>query len=234
MIITDIESPLMKSSVIIPTLNEEASISRVLQDLRSLEGLEIIVSDGGSKDSTLAIAESLARVLRSKPGRGIQMNSGAAVASGDILLFLHADTRLPENWKESILSAMSDSRVAAGAFSLSIDSERLSHKIISSMANLRSGLTKIPYGDQGIFVRRSIFEKIGGFKEIPVMEDVDLMRRLKKMGKIVILGEKVKTSARRWEKEGVVYTTIRNWLLIILYYAGVTPERLYRYYRTVR
>lgn len=224
----------MKVTVIVPTLNEGASIGSVLRDLRRTEGLEIIVSDGGSTDNTLAIAERLATILKSKPGRGCQMNAGAAKASGDILLFLHADTRLPENWKECLLSAMSDRRVAAGAFSLSIDSARLSYKIISSTANLRSRLTNIPYGDQGIFVRRSIFEKIGGFKEITIMEDVDLMRRLKKVGKVVLLKDKVKTSARRWEKEGFVYTTIRNWLLLTLYYLGVPPERLYNFYRVVR
>lgn len=224
----------MKIAVIVPTLNEEASIGITLQDLRSLGGVEIIVSDGGSTDSTLAIAERLATILKSKPGRGTQMNAGAKTASGEILLFLHADTVLPGGWKEKLLSTMSDENVVAGAFSLSIDSGRLSHKIISSTANLRSRLTKIPYGDQGIFVRRDVFEKIGGFKEIQIMEDVDLMRRLKKVGKVVLLKYKVKTSARRWEREGIVYTTIRNWLLLILYYLGVSPEKLNRFYRAVR
>lgn len=223
-----------KLSVIIPTLNEQEVLYRTLEDLGNIAGIEVIISDSGSTDNTVDLCRGLAKVISSVPGRGHQLNAGAAEASGDILLFLHADTILSENWNYKILSALSNKEVVGGAFSLSIDSDRLSHKIISSAANIRSKITGVPYGDQGIFVRRSLFEKIGGFKEIPIMEDVDLMRRLKKVGRVVLLRDKVKTSARRWEKEGVVYTTIRNWLLISLYYMGVPPERLYRLYKTVR
>lgn len=162
------------------------------------------------------------------------MNAGASVASGDVLLFLHADTLLPENWEEKLLSAMSDEGVVGGAFTLSIDSARLFHKIIAAAANIRSRVTGIHYGDQGIFVKRSVFDKIGGFKDIPIMEDVDLMRRLKKVGTVVMLKDKVATSARRWDKEGAVHATIRNWLLITLYYMGVAPERLYKLYKMIR
>jgi len=221
-------------SVIIPTLNEEDVIKKTLQGLAKVPGIEIIVSDGGSTDKTVNLCKQFARVINSEPGRGCQMNAGAKEASGDILLFLHADTLLPENWKDKIISAMSNEIIVGGAFSLSIDSGRLSHKIISATANIRSRISGIQYGDQGIFVRRSVFEEIGGFKDIPIMEDVDLMRRLKKVGTVVMLRDKVRTSARRWEKEGVIYTTLRNWLLISLYYMGVSPERLYRFYKIIR
>lgn len=221
-------------SVIIPTLNEEDVIEKTLDGLVKVPGIEVIVSDGGSTDKTVNLCKQFARVVNSEPGRGRQMNAGAKEASGDILLFLHTDTILSEGWKDKIVTAMSGENVVCGAFSLSIDSERLSHKIISATANIRSRITRIPYGDQGIFIKRSVFEKIGGFKDIPIMEDVDLMRRLKKVGKVVMLKDKVKTSARRWEKEGVIYTTLRNWLLISLYYMGVSPEKLHRFYKTIR
>lgn len=224
----------MKLSLIIPALNEKEFIEKTLKEIVKVPGVEVIVSDGGSTDSTPEISASAARVVKSMPGRGIQMNTGASVASGDVLLFLHADTLLPENWAEKLLSAMSDERVVGGAFTLSIDSARLSHNIIASVANIRSRVTGIHYGDQGIFVKRSVFEKIGGFKDIPIMEDVDLMRRLKKAGIVVMLKDKVATSARRWDKEGAVYATIRNWLLITLYYIGVAPERLYKFYKMTR
>ncbi|MBM2838076.1 MAG: glycosyl transferase family 2 [Deltaproteobacteria bacterium] len=224
----------MDISVVIPVLNEEKVIERNLRDLNKNLITETIVSDGGSNDDTVVIASRFAKVVHSNPGRGAQMNFGAKAATCDILLFLHADTILPDQWRDRILSSMADEGVVGGAFSLSIDSDRLSHRIIAATANLRSRLTKLPYGDQGIFVKRSVFEKIGGFKDIPIMEDVDLMRRLKKSGKVIILDDKVKTLARRWEKEGVVYSTLRNWLLLTLFYMGVTPERLYKLYRAVR
>lgn len=221
----------MSISVIIPTLNEEAAIE---ETLKRLTGQEIIISDGGSTDRTMEIARRLAKVVPSPCGRGCQMNSGAREASGDTLLFLHADTILPDGWADMIRTATADERVIGGAFSLSIDSGKLSHRIIAATANLRSRFLGLPYGDQGIFVKTSVFKGISGFKDIPIMEDVDLVRRLKKTGKVVLLKDKVTTSARRWEREGVVYTTIRNWSLMTLYLIGFPPERLYRFYKTVR
>lgn len=224
----------MNISVIIPVLNEEKVIERNLIDLNKNLITETIVSDGGSSDATVVIASRFAKVVHSNPGRGTQMDLGAKAATSDILLFLHADTILPDQWRDRILSSMANEDVVGGAFSLSIDSDRLSRRIIAAVANLRSRFLKLPYGDQGIFVRRSVFEKLGGFKDIPVMEDVDLMRRLKKSGKVVILGDKVKTSARRWEREGVLYSTARNLLMLTLYYIGVAPERLCKLYKAVR
>lgn len=224
----------MKLAIIIPTLNEEKTIHNCLKYLENNEGLEVVVSDGGSTDSTLKIAEKFAQIVRSSPGRGTQMNAGAAASSCDILLFFHADTTLPEGWRDSIISVMSDKKVVGGAFSLEIETKKPSLKLVAATANLRTRITNIPYGDQGIFVRRSVFEEIGGFRDFPIMEDVDLMRRLKKVGGVVLLKDRVKTSDRRWRTEGVVYTTIRNWLLLILYYIGVSPHKIYRFYKTVR
>lgn len=149
----------MDISVVIPVLNEEKVIERNLRDLNKNLITETIISDGGSNDATVVIASRYAKVVHSNPGRGTQMNLGAKAATCDILLFLHADTILPDQWRARILSSMADEGVVAGAFSLSIESDNLSHRIIAATANLRSRLIKLPYGDQGIFVKRSEFEK---------------------------------------------------------------------------
>ncbi|MBI4715382.1 MAG: glycosyltransferase family 2 protein, partial [Nitrospirae bacterium] len=162
------------------------------------------------------------------------MNAGAAKASGEVFLFLHADTRLPAGGLGMIREALADHEVAGGAFSLAIDSPRPSLRGIARMANLRTRLTRIPFGDQGIFVRREIFDRIQGFPPWPFMEDVAFSRRMKKEGRVAILREKVLTSPRRWEGEGVLYGTLRNWGLLILFYLGVSPFRLKRWYGDVR
>lgn len=160
------------------------------------------------------------------------MNCGAAKSSGDILIFLHADTRLPMNSLHRIAAVMEDKACIGGAFDLGIDSDHFAFRIIEKMASWRSRLTSIPYGDQAIFIRRDYFQSLGGFKNIPIMEDVELMRRIKhRQGKINILKDKVKTSPRRWETEGVVFCTLRNWFLITLYLLGVKPETLAKFYR---
>jgi rSAM/selenodomain-associated transferase 2 len=160
------------------------------------------------------------------------MNHGAALAAGNILIFLHADTRLPTDAMAFIDTAMRDESYMAGAFDLAIDSERPIFRLIEKAASLRSRLTRIPYGDQAVFMRKTVFKKLGGFRNIPIMEDVEIMRRIKKQGgKIRIIDRKVLTSSRRWKRDGIVYTTLRNWLLITLYLLGVKPDKLVRFYQ---
>jgi rSAM/selenodomain-associated transferase 2 len=159
------------------------------------------------------------------------MNAGATVARGEILIFLHADTILPDNALEKISQALQGRDYVGGAFDLKIDSDRLFLKYISARASLRSRWNRIPYGDQAIFIRKKYFDQLGGYKEIPLMEDVDLMRRIKKDGKkIFILPDKVITSARRWESDGILFTTMRNQILVRLFYLGISPHRLAKYY----
>lgn len=222
-------------SIILPVLQENSLINGIIDHLHSLENnkdTEIIVVDGDPKGTTLtAIARDNVTKLRSPRGRGKQMNLGAREAKGKILLFLHADTELPSNALRLIAAAMKDKRYVAGAFDLGIRSERLIFRVIESAASLRSRLTRIPFGDQAIFVRKDYFEKIGGYKDIPIMEDVEIMKRIKKRGdKIVIVRQRVRTSSRRWEKEGILRCTLRNWLLQVLYLLGVSPHRFYKLY----
>ena len=168
----------------------------------------------------------------SEKGRGRQMNFGVALAAGEILIFLHADTTLPYDAVELIEKAMEDGSRIAGAFDLAIDSERTAYRLIERAASFRSRMTRIPYGDQTIFIKKRDFLALGGFSDIPIMEDVEFMQRIKKRKwKICIIGKAVRTSPRRWEKEGIVYTTLRNWLIILLYLCGAKPESLVRFYR---
>ena len=222
-------------SVIIPTLNEELTLEKSLISVGNSKDVEIIVSDGGSDDATLAIAERLAdKTLSSPSGRGAQLNQGAAAAAGDILLFLHADTILPAGWEDYIGEALRDEEVAGGAFSFSLPNRSTPFAFIILMVNIRSRLLKLPYGDQSLFVRRRIFDKLSGFRQIPIMEDVELVKGMRRLGRIQILDQPVITSSRRWEKEGWIRTTFRNLCLLFLYHLGVSPERLYRFYRDVR
>ena len=223
-------------SIIIPVLQEQKSIHQVLSNLMqqpAIDRSEIIVIDGDPMGSTLkAVDSSVITRLISAPGRAVQMNAGAARAKGRVLLFLHADTKLPDNALGSIEQALEDPCIAGGAFELSIASQRLFLKYIACRANMRTRTNRIPYGDQAIFLRKSIFEEMSGYRPLPIMEDLDLMRRLKKgRHKISILRDRVQTSARRWEAEGVLVTTLRNQLLVLLYYLGVSPDTLARLYR---
>jgi len=222
-------------SVIIPVFHEQAVINETLESLLAgrFEGAwEIIVVDGDSERTTLkALRDD--RVLKavSEKGRGKQMNQGALLAGGEIVLFLHADTEIPPDGLARICSAMRQSRYVGGSFDLGIRSHKRRFRLVERVASLRSRITRIPYGDQAIFLRREYFLSIGGFSDIPVMEDVELMRRIKHSGgKICILDERALTSARRWEQEGVLYCTLRNWILVGLYLLGVSPDRLARYY----
>ena len=219
-------------SIIIPALNEAATIARTLSHLEGVDDLEVFVVDGGSEDETAKLAESRgAKVIHSHPGKAVQMNAGAAAATGDVLAFLHADTLLPEDFNRQIVSALHQNGVVAGAFRLSIDSTVAGIRIIERMANWRSRILRLPYGDQALFMKKSLFEKMGGFAEVPIMEDFILIRRLKHKGKIVLLPESVMTSPRRWLHFGIFKTWLINQWIIIAYYLGTPPERLNRWYR---
>ena len=223
-------------SVIIPVLHEAGNINSLLDHVALQAGpsaLEVIVADGADeKDTLAAIRRDSVIPVSSSPGRGKQMNAGAAAAQGDILLFLHADTRLPEGGLADVERIMAGNAYVGGAFDLGIDSKHWFLKMTQHVGTLRSRLTRVPYGDQAIFIRRSFFESIGGYRELPLMEDVDLMRRIKRAGgRICFIPKRVSTSARRWEKDGAIRGTLRNWVLISLYLLGVPPERLVKFYK---
>lgn len=221
-------------SVVIPTLDEAAVLGDTLAALPP-GPVEVIVADGGSRDATRAIARAHGcRVVASTPGRGVQMNAGAAAAKGGVLLFLHADTRLPPGAPEAIAAALADPEVVGGAFRLGIDSPDRFLRLVAEAANLRSRLTGVCYGDQAPFVRREAFAALGGFPPFPIMEDVAFGRALRRLGRVVLLEGRVATSARRWERENPLYTTLRNTALVSLFRLGVAPERLARWYRPVR
>jgi len=223
-------------SIIIPVLYEAHSINACLEALFTQfpdETFEVIVVDGDAERTTLRqIVHPEVIKLRAQRGRGKQMNAGAQAAKGEILIFLHADTRLPHNALSRIREVMSDKQYVAGAFTLSFESKRPVFALIAGAASWRYRLTRLPYGDQAFFMSRRYFNEIGGFAEIPIMEDVEMMRRIRKRGeRIRILHDAVTTSPRRWEKEGIFYSVIRTWALAFLFYCGVDPERLAKHYR---
>jgi len=223
-------------SIIIPVLNEEECIEEFLSHLHRFTGeAEIILVDGGSEDRTVEIASRFdyVTIISGKRGRARQMNFGVKVANGDILLFLHADTYLPDNAINAVEKIVRDG-ADGGCFSLKIDSPRLPLRIASQLITHRTKMTNIATGDQAIFVRRKIFDELVGYADMPLMEDLDFTRRLKRVGTFVELDLKVSTSARRWEKWGVYKTILLMWCLRILYYIGIPPERLAKFYRDVR
>jgi rSAM/selenodomain-associated transferase 2 len=217
-------------------LNEEKTLGRCLSSLRLSEYEELIVVDGGSVDATTSIArEYTDKVINSEKGRGAQMNAGAETADGDILLFLHADCVLPEEGFNVIREIISDAKVSAGGFRLSIEHPAFAFRIIERGANLRSALTRLVYGDQGLFIRKEMFLNLGGFKEIPLMEDVEISQRLKRAGKIAFVNPPIRTLPRRWLKEGPMYTTLRDWAIAIAYTVfKVRPEKLIKHYGNIR
>jgi rSAM/selenodomain-associated transferase 2 len=225
--------------VIIPVFDEADMINAAIRSLKEIkydDAVEMIVVDGDSSGSTVnCITEPGALRLTSEKGRAIQMNLGAAHASGDMLLFLHADTILPEKGFEKIKEVMANGKYVAGAFNYAIESRHRFLRHIYYTSYLRSRITRIAYGDQAIFIRKDYFDKIGGYPEIPVMEDVELMKKIKKnKDEICILKEGVKTSIRRYEEEGVIYGWLRNHKMRFLYFLGVSPERLAKFYPDVR
>lgn len=215
-------------TIVMPVLNEARGLAESLQALAPLRarGHEVIVVDGGSDDASAGLAAPLAdRVLHAPRGRAVQMNAGARAASGDVLLFLHADTRLPAAADEKILSAMQEH--FWGRFDVEIDGRHPLLRVVAAAMNLRSRLTGIATGDQAIFVRREAFP---GFPEIALMEDIALSRALKRGGPPACLRNRVRTSGRRWESRGVLRTILLMWHLRALFWLGVSPERLARRY----
>lgn len=227
-------------SIIIPVLNEPEIIQKTLEHLalQSAEKtIEIVVVDADPDERTLKTihlensSNLRLKAATSAKGRGIQMNRGAELASGPVLLFLHADTSLPEGGIDAILSTLQNPDLMGGAFDLGIRSSRWGYRIIEKVATVRSRMTRLPYGDQAIFLRKDYFQSIGGFSPIPIMEDVDIMQRIKKRGDAIeIIAKQVQTNPRRWEKEGLIFGTLRNWVLISLYLMGVSPHKLGKYY----
>ncbi len=215
-------------SIVLPVLNEAPGIVAALQALAPLRaaGAEVIVADGGSTDRSAELAGPLAdRVLEAPRGRASQMNAGAAAARGDILLFLHADTRLPDGAGRLIAQALAGGR-RWGRFDVQIEGKSVWLPLVAAMMNLRSRLTGIATGDQAVFVAREAFVAVGGFPDIPLMEDIELSRRLRRIGRPACLAARVTTSGRRWEAHGVWRTILRMWRLRLRYFLGADPQCL--------
>ncbi|BAY43423.1 glycosyl transferase family protein [Scytonema sp. HK-05] len=214
-------------SIIIPVLNEVKNIKQAVASTQPSTNVEVIVVDGGSNDGTAEIAESLGVKLISAPrGRATQMNAGALAATGDILLFLHADSRLPAEFDIMVRTALQQRGVVAGAFALRIDAQLWSLRLVEWGVNWRSRFLQMPYGDQAIFLTKETFDLIGKFPEFPIMEDFELIRRLRRTGQITMINVPVLTSARRWLKNGVFKTTLTNQIIILAYLLGVSPKRI--------
>ena len=227
-----------KISIVIPTLNEAATITKILANIHPLPNVEVIIVDGGSIDHTIKLAQaSGVRVLSSPKGRAHQMNVGAKAATGEILLFLHADTVLPSGFEQMVRSTLQppiDKQLPitiAGAFTLKIDDPMPSLRWIEWMVTWRSKWRQMPYGDQAIFLTAETFRSISGFVEMPIMEDFELIKRLQRLGRIEILAAPVLTSARRWLQRGIWQTTLINQAIIIGYSIGISPDRLVTWYR---
>jgi rSAM/selenodomain-associated transferase 2 len=224
-------------SIIVPVLHEAERIIDLIGHLRQLDpekSSEIIVVDGAPEGDTLhAIHDDRITKISSEKGRARQMNAGFFAAKGDILIFLHADTELPFSALKRMNAFINRNEFVGGAFDLGIKSDKMIFKVIAFLGSLRSRLNRIPYGDQAIFIRRDYFSEIGGYKDIPLMEDVELMQRVKRSGKkILMFHDRVMTSPRRWEEEGLLYCILRNWALQILYFLGVSPHKLVNFYKS--
>jgi len=226
----------MKLSIIVPMLNEEAAIASTLRALRtgSPEG-EIIAVDGGSGDRSIEIARPLCDLLIEAPrGRAAQMNAGAVQATGEVLAFVHADTIVPRTFAADIEAAIADPHIVGGRFDLRLDDGHALCVLIGALISLRSRVSRTATGDQAIFVRRHVFQTLGGFPDLPICEDLEFARRLKRTGKIACLRSRVITSARRWRKAGIIRTVARMWLIRGAYLAGVPPAKLARGYCDIR
>jgi rSAM/selenodomain-associated transferase 2 len=215
-------------SVVIPALDEECRLPAAIRSVR--DAAEVLVVDGGSRDSTRAVAAAEgARVLESLPGRGRQIDLGARAVAGDWLVFLHADTRLEAGWAEALRALPAE--VVGGAFRLAIDGRGAGFRVVEAGVRARVSVLRLPYGDQALFVRRETYQRIGGMPHLPLMEDVAFVTRLRQAGRLAFPAVHAVTSARRWEEHGLLGATLRNWWLLLLYGMGQPPERLARRYR---
>ena len=219
-------------SIIVPALNEAGCIRELLRQLQALraQGHEVIVVDGGSCDATVALAQPLVDQLLPAPaGRALQMNIGAQAARGRVLWFVHADTRVPETAAQVIIETVAHA-AGWGRFDVRLSGDRLLFRLVERMMNWRSRFTGIATGDQGIFVTRELFERVGGFAALPLMEDIDLSSRLKREQRPLCLRATLTSSSRRWEQKGIVRTIALMWVLRLAYFLGVPPARLAMHY----
>jgi rSAM/selenodomain-associated transferase 2 len=226
----------MKLSVIVPMLNEEHAIAAALAAIRrGAPDAELIVVDGGSTDASIVTAGPLAdRVISAPRGRARQMNAGASAAGGDTLAFVHADSVVPRDFADAIATALVDPQTVGGRFDLELDEQTPICRLIGALISIRSRLSRTGTGDQAVFVRRDVFERLNGFPDIELCEDLDFARRLKRAGRVACLRSRVITSARRWRRHGFARTILKMWTIRLLYLAGVPPARLARMYSDVR
>jgi rSAM/selenodomain-associated transferase 2 len=224
----------LKTSVIIPTLNEAGCLAGTLKAVREQQPHEIIVVDGGSTDGTMAQAGQDVQVLSSARGRAVQMNAGAARATGDLLFFLHADCTLEQGALAEAARALARRHVAACCFTMRVSADGRLYRLIDACATARVWLTGLIYGDQGLVVRRRDFEELGGFPPLRFMEDLFFSRRLRSLGRTLVLPRRIWVSPRRWQRAGLVRQTLRNWTLTALAAGGISPDGLARFYPEVR
>lgn len=223
-------------SVVIPTLDEAATVGALLSDLAAVTvPYEVIIADGGSTDETIQIGEAAgARMVVAKAGRGIQLRKGAEIARAPLLCFLHADVRLDADAAARLSALAISPPDFACAFRLRIEAGDLRFRLVEAGANRRTRLFGLPYGDQGLVLRREQYDEVGGYPALPLMEDVALARSLRRITRVRLLDEALGVSPRRWYRDGVVLRTLRNWILLARYLAGASPERLVEAYRPER
>lgn len=227
------ETP-QKISVIMPVLNEAKILENTLSQLQlELGSHELIVVDGGSTDTSVQIAEKYGKVVISERGRARQLNTGVAVATGDILIFLHADIWLESGALMAVATAISSGYVGGG-FRQKIDGKNVLYRLIEMAGDFRGKCLKVFYGDSGIFLARADFQKIGGFPDVPILEEMEFSKGLRRLGKTTLLTPYIHISARRWEARGILRTTLNNWLITLLYFLGVSPEKLAKLYSHIR